>query len=79
MFELSRNINSIMIFTGSFNELKQLAGDSPIIYREHPLNRHYIGQQDERPWMIPIDQYPTGSFFSFWKKAEKGLKKTYFR
>lgn len=76
--ELSKNINAIMVFTGNFNELKKLAGDSLIIYREHPLNRHYVGHQDERPWMIAIDHHPTGSFFSFWKKAEKVIVKKYF-
>lgn len=76
--ELSENIEGIQIFTGSFAELKNLAGPSSIVYCEHPLNKHYSGIQDERTWMLNDPSTAEGSFFSFWKKFEKRLIKEYF-
>lgn len=78
MLGLSGHIEGILVFVGSFEELKLLAGRSLIYYKEHPLNVHYKGIQEEREWMIPHAGHVSGSFFSFWKKAEKGLIKTYF-
>ena len=46
-----------------------------IISKEHPLFEHYPGKKDTRDWMFPevTGYYP--SFFSYWKKCEKWLKK----
>lgn len=75
---LSQQIPNIQLFTGSFVSLKEHACSSPIIFREHPLNRHYSGIADEREWLLQEPSTAEGSFFSFWKKMEKRLVKQYF-
>ncbi|MFN6373644.1 MAG: FAD-binding domain-containing protein [Chitinophagia bacterium] len=75
---LSIQTPNMQIFTGSFSALKVLTGSSPIIFREHPLNRHYTGIADEREWLLHEPSTAEGSFFSFWKKMEKRLVKEYF-
>lgn len=77
MIDLSKNIKDIQIFTGSFEELKSEIADSSIYYREHPLNKHYQGQKDPRSWILPEAEQPTGSFFSFWKKNERKIRKQF--
>lgn len=76
--ELAKQINGIQVFVGSFEDLKIAALNSPIHYREHPLNNHYQGNKDERNWITSSHNNVQGSFFSFWKKAEKEIRKTYF-
>jgi deoxyribodipyrimidine photo-lyase len=76
--ELAKQINGIQVFVGSFEDLKIAALNSPIHYREHPLNNHYEGNKDERNWITSSHNNVQGSFFSFWKKAEKEIRKTYF-
>ncbi len=70
---LAKNIEGLQVFSGEFSQLQQLQGNDNFIYKEHPLNRHYQGQQDERDWMFPVyGGYP--SFFAFWKKCKKTIK-----
>jgi deoxyribodipyrimidine photo-lyase len=78
MLELSKNIPSIQVYTGSFNSLQKIFGPASLIYREHPLNQHYRGTMDERSWLLAEPSTATGSFFSFWKKFEKRLIREYF-
>ena len=78
MLELSKNIPGMQVYTGSFKSLQKIAGAAPLIFREHPLNKHYIGTMDERSWMLTEPSTATGSFFSFWKKFEKRLIREYF-
>jgi deoxyribodipyrimidine photo-lyase len=70
---LAENIKDIQVFVGSFDELKIAYKGSAIYFKEHPLNKHYKGYVDERSWIIDGAQ-ATGSFFSFWKKNEKGIR-----
>jgi deoxyribodipyrimidine photo-lyase len=72
---LCRNIPGIQIMTGSFEELKNMAGPSPFYYKEHPLNHHYSGIEESRDWICDevSGYYP--SFFSYWKVVEKHLRK----
>lgn len=72
--QLSKNIDGIQLFVGSFDELKKKLHDETIYFTEHPLNAHYQGVEDERPWMIPSTKEVRGSFFSFWKKNEKAVR-----
>lgn len=73
VFALSRNIPDIQVYTGSFESLEKIAGDSPMHYKEHPLNRHYTGVEESRDWIAPqvSGYYP--SFFAFWKKVARQL------
>jgi deoxyribodipyrimidine photo-lyase len=71
---LAENIKDIQVFVGSFDELKLVCKGSAIYFKEHPLNKHYKGYVDERSWIVEGAQ-ATGSFFSFWKKNEKLIRK----
>jgi len=72
--KLAASIDGIQLFIGSFSELKMLLGNQPVYFREHPLNSHYQGIEDQRPWMIPSTTEVRGSFFSFWKKNEQAIR-----
>lgn len=68
------NISDLQIFVGSFAELKQqLQPQQKIYFIDHPLHRHFQGWADPYPWMFPQVTGSFGSFFSFWKKAERYL------
>ncbi len=65
------NIPGIQVYVAPFDALKQLAPNTPIIYKEHPLNTHYAGTEEPRSWLFEqVNQYH-GSFFSYWKKCER--------
>lgn len=70
---LSENIEGIQVFVGEFHELKQRVGDSPILFKEHPLNTNYQGTEEPRDWMFSVTGYHR-SFFAFWKKCQKEMK-----
>jgi len=78
MIGLSKNIKGIQVVVSSFDALKEAVGTAAIHYREHPLNTHYVGVENKRNWIVGDDQKLLGSFFSFWKKSEKGIIKKYF-
>lgn len=75
ILSLSRNINGIQVFNGSFDELRlQYKGNtSNIIFKKHPLNEHYKGTAQERDWMFPEVSGYFSSFSSYWKEAEPYL------
>jgi deoxyribodipyrimidine photo-lyase len=73
MLNLSKNIDNIQLFVGSFEELEELTKASPIYFKEHPLNTHYKGIEDQRDWMFTVKGY-FPSFFKFWNKCKKELK-----
>lgn len=79
MMKMADEIPEIQICVGNFSSLKILTGNSPLYFREHPLNRYYEGNQDERSWMVDGEEEVQGSFFSFWKTYEKQIKHKYFR
>jgi deoxyribodipyrimidine photo-lyase len=73
VLKLSENIPGIQVFTGEYSGLVNGFNQDEIYFKEHPLNRHYQGNCDERDWLTPVKgNYP--SFFSFWKKAKPYLK-----
>ena len=74
MLNLAKNIDGIQIYVGSFNQLKTTYNLNKIYYKEHPLN-NYSGIEDQRDWISNDikDYYP--SFFGYWKKLERQLKK----
>ena len=71
---LSKNIPDIQLYVGSFQSLIDKYAVEIIYYKEHPLNTHYSGIQEERDWIAKdvAEYYP--SFFGYWKKVEKHLK-----
>lgn len=74
--ELSKNMPDIQVFTGEFEELIQghSLQESDIYFKEHPLNYNYRGTEEPRDWMFSIKGYYP-SFFKFWNKARKELKR----
>jgi len=66
------NIDNIQVYVGEFNDLISEHKPSKIYFKEHPLNTHYQGEEEQRDWMFNIDGYYP-SFFSFWKKCKKQL------
>jgi deoxyribodipyrimidine photo-lyase len=79
ILELSKNIENIQVFVGSFKELKTKHHLNKIFYKEHPLNIGYQGIEEKRDFIIDtvIGYYP--SFFAYWKKIEKEIKNQYFK
>lgn len=73
MLQLALNIPDIKVYVGSFEELNNIISSENIRFKEHPLNEHYIGQEESREWISSIrDYYP--SFFAFWKRCKKELR-----
>ena len=74
MLQLAYNIKGIQVFVGEFQQLKQETGIREIIFKEHPLNYHYIGKEEPRDWMCTVTGYYP-SFFKFWNKCKKEILK----
>ena len=69
---LSKNIDDIQIFFGGIDLLSSEHNVYNFIYKEHPLNSHYKGKEDERDWLYKIEgEYL--SFFKYWNKIRKKL------
>lgn len=71
VINLSKNIEGVQLFTGSFDDLLQQVNPSSLHFKEHPTNKHYKGVEHSREWMFEntVGYYP--SFFSYWNKASK--------
>ena len=69
--DLSKNIPGIQIYVGEFDELKQYAGTSRIIFKKHPAFTHYKGEAESNDYLFPQVSGYFSSFFSYWKKCEK--------
>lgn len=70
---LKENIPGIQLFVGEFDDLINQHSIETPISKEHPLNKHYKGQVDERDWMFDVKGYYP-SFFAFWKCCKKEMK-----
>ena len=80
MLSLAAEIPHFQVFVGEFEELHaalQAGGSVEVVYKEHPLNRHYRGTEIPRDWLAPEVEGTFSSFFSYWKKVEKSLRKEY--
>jgi len=73
MLDLSKNIQDIQIYVGSFQSFSAEYKESRIYYKEHPLNLAYLGIQEERDWIADDVSGYFPSFFSYWKKVKKHL------
>ena len=66
------NIKDIQIFYGNFEEFYSKYNVSNLIFKEHPLNKHYSGLEDQRDWLFKIEgEYL--SFFKYWNKIRKKI------
>ena len=70
MMSLSKNIPSIKVYVGEFEEI--IKKDSIVYFKEHPLNYNYKGNEDSRDWISSVNGYYP-SFFGFWNKAKKEI------
>jgi deoxyribodipyrimidine photo-lyase len=68
VLDLSKNIKNIQIFTGSFKELESTFQPKKVVYKEHPLNKHYKGIEVSRDWICESVTEYFPSFFAYWKK-----------
>lgn len=69
---LGENIEGLQVWTGAVKDIPGIGG-MKVFSRMHPTSAHYPGTKDPYPWMFPQVQGQFGSFFSFWKKAERYL------
>jgi deoxyribodipyrimidine photo-lyase len=71
------NIPSIQIFVGEYKDLIATWGGvvQQAFAKEHPTAKHYTCSIESRSWLFPevTGYYP--SFFAYWKKAERYIKK----
>ena len=70
--ELIRNIPDAQVFVGEFADLIKAHGPRYLVYKEHPLNGHYEGQEEPREWMFNAKGYYP-SFHGFWKECLKDM------
>jgi len=77
MLALAKNISSIQIYVGEFDEFVNKYQVQNIYYKEHPFNKHYKGFEESREWICNtiIGYFP--SFFAYWKQIEKEVKKQF--
>ena len=71
---LLENIEGIKIYVGEFTELQAYVNTESLVYKEHPTNSHYQGREESREWISSIKGYYP-SFFAFWKKSKKEIKR----
>ena len=69
-YDLTVNLNNAKVYRGSFENLKEVVGNSKLIFKEHPLNVDYVGVEESRDWIHETDKSHR-SFFSFWKELSK--------
>ena len=73
---LSKNINGLKIFVGTFEEMIFKHKPNRLFYKEHPTNLEYTGIKDKRESYFSQDNlYP--SFFKFWNANQKNIKKLF--
>ncbi len=75
MQALSKNINGMQLFVGSFKSFADSYSGKNIYFKEHPLNIGYKGIQDPRDWIADNVTEYYSSFFGYWKNAQKELNK----
>lgn len=73
MMALSKNIQGMQVYIGTFQSLIDKYHIEKCYYKEHPLNSGYNGVEESRDWIAAdvVGYYP--SFFNYWKKIEKQL------
>lgn len=75
MCSVAKEIPGMRVFVGEFCALEKVLDGCEVHFREHPLNLHYQGQIHQRNWLAPEVEGEFSSFFSYWKKVEKSLRR----
>lgn len=71
MLGLAENIPGIQVCCMDFDDFVKKYKPTRITFKEHPFNRHYQGQEEQRDWMFDVHGY-FPSFFKFWNACQKG-------
>ena len=79
MLQLSRNIANVQIYVGSFDECMREIRSDKVYFKEHPLNRHYNGNCEERAWIQKSPNKPASSFSGFYKSIKNEIERDYFQ
>lgn len=77
IIQLGENIEGLQVFTGELADLPEIQKFPAIYSKEHPAFPHYPGIKDEREWLFPDIKGLHNSFFSYWKKCERELDRSY--
>jgi len=70
MLDLSQNITGLQIAVCEFDQLADRNPSATFRFKEHPLNQHYVGEQQARDWMSSVSGHHS-SFFKFWKLGKE--------
>ncbi len=70
---LGQNIPDLQVYVGAFKALKEEFPDMKFVFKEHPANAHFEGQEDSRDWLFNYHTYQP-SFFKFWNKVKKEMR-----
>ncbi len=71
--KLAENIHGIRVFIGEYSELLEMVNQARLVFKEHPTQKHYLGQAEPREWLTRVSGY-FPSFSAFWKQCRKELK-----
>ena len=69
---MAKNIEGLQVMVAEFSELQEMLKGPEVYFKEHPLNHLFIGMEEPRDQMFPVNGY-FNSFFAFWKKCQKHL------
>ncbi|WP_395376006.1 FAD-binding domain-containing protein [Marinicella sp. W31] len=70
VIQLAENIPNVQLCCMPFDDLVQQYKLNRIVFKEHPLNSHYRGEEEPRDWMFDVHGY-FSSFFKFWNACQK--------
>jgi hypothetical protein len=60
---------------GTWDELQSRLNLQDTFTKEHPLTAAYGVNVDQRAWLWPLSEEKPGSFFNYWKKVQKHLRR----
>ncbi|MEA1785178.1 FAD-binding domain-containing protein [Arenibacter sp. GZD96] len=69
LLALRINIPDIQVYTGEFSQFQKDTKARQCVFKEHPLNKHYVGIEEPRDWIFDVGGYYP-SFFSYWKHCK---------
>lgn len=72
----TENIPGIQVFCGEIENIPNLSQVPGLFAKEHPAFTHYPGTKDAREWLVPEVTGYFQSFFGYWKKIEKPLRRS---
>lgn len=70
---LSQNIPGIQVAVMNVSDLEARYPNMQFLSREHPLFRHYPGENEDRDWIVPEVKEFFPSFFKYWKICQKRI------